>query len=82
MLNLVRTLLSLRRVEPALAVGSYSPVETTDALLAYAREHDGRRFLVALNLGHDPLVFKDRRARGRLVLSTRLDRESEAHYAR
>ena len=63
MLNLHRRLLALRRSEPALALGSYDPVEATGDVLAYARETDGRRLLIVLNLGHDPATFKGRRSR-------------------
>jgi alpha-glucosidase len=65
----------LRRAEPALALGSYEPVEAADNLLAYARENHGRRYLIALNLGSQPQTLG---AAGRVVLSTFLDREDEA----
>jgi alpha-glucosidase len=77
MLNLHRRLLALRRSEPALALGSYEPVETTGDLLAYVRERDGRRFLIVLNLKHNPTTFEGPEIRGRLVLSTHLDRGGE-----
>jgi alpha-glucosidase len=79
MLNLHRRLLELRRAEPALAVGSYAPVEATGDLLAYAREEDGRRFIIVLNFGHEPTMFDPggRGAPGRIVLTTHLDREGE-----
>ena len=76
-LTLHRRLLALRRAEPALAVGSYEPVMAAGDLLAYAREHHGRRFLVALNLGHEPLSSEAPAFEGRVALSTRLDREGE-----
>ena len=79
MLALYRRLLALRRSELALAVGSYEPVEVAGDVLAYAREKDGRRFLIVLNLGHDPITFGSEgpEIRGRLVLSTRMDRDGE-----
>ena len=77
MLELHRRLLALRRSEPALANGSHQPVETKGDLLAYVRESDGRRFLIVLNLGHNPAAFEGPQARGRLVLSTYLDRDGE-----
>jgi alpha-glucosidase len=76
MLNLHRRLLELRRSEPALALGSYEPVAMTDDLLAYARERDGRGFLVLLNLGSGSRTFGE--TDGRLVLSTHLDRDGES----
>ena len=60
-LALYRRLLALRRAEPALSVGSYAPVETAGDLLAYVREHAGRRFFVALNLGHEPVSLPARK---------------------
>jgi alpha-glucosidase len=75
MLALHRRLLALRRAELVLALGSYAPVEAADNLLAYAREKDGRRFLIALNLGSLPRTLA---TAGRVVLSTFLDREDEA----
>jgi alpha-glucosidase len=79
MLALHRRLLALRRAEPALAVGSYEPVETAGDVLAYAREKDGSRFLIVLNLGHEPTTFDPggHGALGRIVLTTHLDREGE-----
>ncbi|MGH3372387.1 MAG: alpha-amylase family glycosyl hydrolase, partial [Nocardioidaceae bacterium] len=51
MLALYQQLLALRREEPALAVGSYARVCARGDVYAYLRSHDGRRLLVALNLG-------------------------------
>src|SRR5918997_879666 len=76
-LALHRRLLALRRAEPALAIGSYAPVEAEGDVLAYARERDGRRFLVVLNLGSRPRTFASAEIHGRLALSTHLDRDGE-----
>lgn len=51
MLTLYRSLVALRRAEPALSVGSYVPVSAADDVLSYRREHEGRSCFVALNLG-------------------------------
>jgi alpha-glucosidase len=51
MLTLYRSLISLRKAEPALALGRYVPVSSADDVLVYRREHGASRFLVALNLG-------------------------------
>jgi len=52
--NLYRRLIALRREYPALKTGSYRPLKAAGDLLAYLREQDGERVLVALNLGpHD-----------------------------
>jgi alpha-glucosidase len=80
MLALHRRLIALRRAEPALAVGGYAPVAAAGELLAYLRTHEGRRLLVALNLGPEPraLDLAALGAGGRVLLSTRLDRGDEA----
>lgn len=80
MLSLYRRLISLRRDEPALAVGSYAPVVTPGDLLAYVREKDGRKFLIVLNLGHEAQIFdpNGQTFRGHVILGTHLDRDGEA----
>ncbi|HSR23538.1 MAG TPA: alpha-amylase family glycosyl hydrolase, partial [Candidatus Eisenbacteria bacterium] len=70
MLTLYRRLLALRRAEPALSVGSYCPVVARDDVLAYVRELDGRRILVALNLGDRTRAVALPAAGGRVLLST------------
>jgi alpha-glucosidase len=49
-LSLYRSLLALRRAEPALNAGVYAPFIGTDQVLAYERRFEGRRLLIALNL--------------------------------
>lgn len=73
MLALHRRLLALRRAEPALALGSYAPVDAEGDVLAYVREHEGSRFLVALNLGASPASLEFDGAR-EIVLSTDVSR--------
>lgn len=75
-LNLHRGLLSLRRREDALSVGSYRTLSSRDNVLVYEREHDGGRFVVALNFGGEGATL-DLGTAGRVVLSTRLDRGEE-----
>ena len=79
MLTLHRRLLALRFREPVLAVGSYTPVRAPDNALAYIREKDGRRFLIALNLGSEPqkIDVAQLKTGGKVVLNTHLDREAE-----
>ncbi|HEX3647488.1 MAG TPA: alpha-amylase family glycosyl hydrolase [Pseudonocardiaceae bacterium] len=50
MLTLYRSLIALRRTEPALTSGAYVPVRAQDGVLAYRRDH----VLVALNLTSEP----------------------------
>lgn len=80
MLSLHRALLTLRRAEPALSVGSYVPVEGTEEdVLAYERRDDvtGRRLLVALNLGGRERGPPNAASGRRVLLSTRMDGGAE-----
>ncbi len=79
MLTLYRRLLALRRAEAALSVGSFAPVPGPDEWIAYLRQAGGRRFLVALNLGHRPglLSLEHLRCCGRVALATDASREGE-----
>jgi alpha-glucosidase len=79
MLSLYRRLIALRHRERALAVGCYRLAFAGGDLLAYAREHAGRRLLVALNLGRQPQVLDlgPRGLSGVIRLGTRLGREGE-----
>jgi alpha-amylase len=52
-LALTRELIALRRAHSALTRGSYAPVEAHDGLLAFAREWQGERLVVAVNRGPD-----------------------------
>jgi alpha-glucosidase len=84
-LSLYRQLLALRRSEPALAYGTYHPVDAHQAhddVLAYRRRHGDREFLVVLNLSDHAMQIEtsgetDPLRRGRIVLSTHLDRKDE-----
>jgi alpha-glucosidase len=77
-LELVRRLLQVRRATPALNVGRYETVQTTAPdVLAYLREADGRRMLIALNLGatEQRLDLSAVGASGTVAVSTHMDRE-------
>jgi glycosidase len=53
LLNWYRQLIALRNAEPALSVGSLTPVSAADApIFAFAREHEGNRFLVLINYAY------------------------------
>ncbi|MXQ10657.1 alpha-amylase family glycosyl hydrolase [Microvirga makkahensis] len=82
-LMLYRRLIELRRRHLALSVGRYMPVAAEGNVLAYERRHGTERFLVALNLGHEPhtLSLQDGTA-GRVLLSTSPDRGDEPVGAR
>jgi alpha-glucosidase len=78
MLELHRRLIALRRAEPALAVGAWAPMRATGGVLAYERSMPGRRLVIVLELvGQATDVALDHAGRGRIMLSTGLDREGE-----
>lgn len=79
LLNLYHRLVQLRRSEPALSVGSYTPVVTDcPDLLAYVREAEGTRFLVVLNLGHRPgQLTIDELGSGTVVVASDREREGQ-----
>lgn len=54
MLSLTRALLALRRREPALSLGDWAPLETTNGVLGFTRTSADRRFVIALNLDSVP----------------------------
>jgi alpha-glucosidase len=77
MLSLYRRLIALRQSEPALMVGSYSALPAEGDLIAFVREHDGKRFVVVLNLGGEETSFdlpKELKL-GRIVACTDVARE-------
>jgi len=82
-LVLYRRLLALRRSHPALIEGAYEPVTMTGDLLAYVRHSPRGRLLIALNLGAGPfdLLLGSQGMRGRILLSTHLDRETGPELA-
>jgi alpha-glucosidase len=78
MLTLHRRLIELRRKEPAIAVGDYQPIVAPAPVIGYVRRWEGRAFAVALNLSAAPVVVALPGVRGRIAISTALDREGEA----
>jgi alpha-glucosidase len=76
MLSLYRALIDLRKARPELAIGTYKLVSVTGALLVFEREHQGQRLLVALNLGAASVATAIH-LRGRVLLSTFMDRQAE-----
>jgi alpha-glucosidase len=75
MLSLYRALLGLRRAEPALAVGSYSMVAFSESVLVYERQHDAGKFQIALNMSDRWQALPAEARSGKIVISTRPDRE-------
>jgi alpha-glucosidase len=79
-LTLYRQLIELRNSEPALSIGGYTSVPLQGDLLVYSRHQRGAKpFLIALNFGEEPVAIHppDSVVRGKVALSTALDREGE-----
>ncbi len=72
MLNFVRAALHLRRERPALTQGSYRAQRAPDGVLAYERAQEADRVVVLLNFQGSPVQTG---VRGRVLLSTHMDRE-------
>ena len=70
MLSLYRALFALRRAEPALSVGRYGEVKSTESLLIYERRHRQRRLLIALNMGGECRRLPIKNLIGKVLLST------------
>ncbi len=79
MLTLYRRLIALRRAEPALAIGGFAVLRAEAAVVVYVRQHEGRRFIIALNFGSapQPVTLPAAVPACRIVLSTLLDRTGE-----
>jgi alpha-glucosidase len=74
-LNLYRRLIRLRRENEALISGRIESLTTEGPLLCYHRTDGTRRFVILLNLGHEPQETAF--GKGQIVISTFLDREKE-----
>ena len=72
LLSLYRTLIELRRAEPALSIGDYEEFECEETVLAWKRTHASGSFLVALNLDRDPAVLALGHEAGSIELTTDL----------
>jgi alpha-glucosidase len=83
MLALTRALLQLRRTTPALAVGSYTPIEgVPDDCFVYMRQFGKQRRIIALNFsGNEQQIHLPKMGQGRILLSTHLDREESLDLA-
>ena len=74
-LSLYVKLIDLRKHQPELVFGDYTPQPTAGDLLSYRRSYDGQTLLVALNLGSSPQSMHVEG--GEILLSTHLDRKGE-----
>ena len=77
MLSLTHALLKIRRANPALTVGSYTPIEgAPEDCFVYVRQFGKQRCLIALNLSNsEQQVQLPEMGSGRVLVSTHLDRE-------
>jgi alpha-glucosidase len=80
LLSLYRSVLSLRRSEPALSIGSYAVLDVPAPLLGYVRAHAQRRIGVLLNLGPNaqPGGVPQALRSDRILLSTHPGRAGKA----
>ncbi|MES2703892.1 MAG: alpha-amylase family glycosyl hydrolase [Bacteroidota bacterium] len=70
-LRLYNRLATLRQNEPALKTGSYKSVAVNRNGLAYIREANGTRFLIALNFSHRPCRLQlHGQLEGEIILAT------------
>lgn len=79
LLWLYRRLIRCRRKHAALATGTYKPLTASGDLLLFCRELRDEQFLIALNMGPEPISvsFLDERLFGHVLLSSFADREGE-----
>jgi alpha-glucosidase len=75
LLQLYRALIALRQKEPALTLGCYRPLRSTNDILVFERTLDGTTLLIALNMVHEPRKLANDR-QWKLLLSTGLDRQA------
>ena len=77
MLSLTRALLQLRRVSPALSIGSYTSIQDApEDCFVYLREFDQQRYLIALNFSSEKREVRlPKMGKGHVLISTHLDRE-------
>jgi alpha-glucosidase len=83
MLTLTRALLALRRAKPALTRGDYQALEeSSEHCFVYLRAHEDQRILVALNFSAEAQRLRlPAYGKGRVLLSTALDREGQVDLA-
>jgi alpha-glucosidase len=75
-LNLYRRLIEIRQSHPALSMGAFRLVGVQGGAIVYARELNGERILVCLNLGQhsQPIEVSDTLTGAEVLVSTHFDR--------
>lgn len=83
LLSLYRRLLSLRRQYPALAIGNFEFVKSSEDVLVYERQHGDERVVIALNLSEQsqPLSLPRNTSIAQVLLSTSASRRFDATLA-
>ena len=74
LLRLYRALIALRHKQPALTLGRYEPLRSTNDILRFERSYQGETLLIAVNLVHEPRKL-DGSQQSTLLLSTEIDRD-------
>jgi len=74
-LHLWRSLIALRKQEPALTQGKHDSVRARNDIFPFRRRHGGESILVLLNLAHEPRRWPTMEP-GQLLLSSHLDRKT------
>jgi alpha-glucosidase len=80
LLHLYRSLIALRKAEPALTKGMQTPLRSHNDIFAYKRSHADDDYLVALNMTEQPRRFHFN-GDAELLLSTYLDGEKKQFQA-
>lgn len=80
MLTFYRKLIQLRNQEPALHIGDYQPVYSDRQMVSFIRQHEGKRFLIVLNLTHRPCYFRPKHHtfKGTIEISCLSEREGKS----
>ncbi len=83
MLSLTCRLIQIRRETPALHSGTYRAVDQVPPdCFVYMRQHGNQRRLIAINFsGEERMLSLPEFGKGRMILSTHLDREASADLA-
>jgi alpha-glucosidase len=76
-LTLYRRLIALRVEKLALHSGAYGELSCDDHVLSYSRHSGPEGFLIVLNFTGESRTFAQAGLRGRIILTTALDRDSE-----
>lgn len=80
-LTFTRTLLELRRLLPALTLGSYQAIEQDNPFcFVYQRQYQNQRYLVVLNLSDQKQILHLEGV-GRILLTTHMDSEGKRNLS-